>query len=166
MTYRFTRLPFGLTCSLFLLCATLREHADKHRATFPTAAPLRDSNTFMDDCAAGAESDNGAITIHNELTALMKLISFPLAKWASNSEQLKAIWRAEGQEIEVQSQVLGVNRNIETDCFSTDHEEITKKLPERPTTKRRLLRTTARFYDPLGLYSPVSVVGKLLFQDT
>jgi hypothetical protein len=24
----------------------------------------------------------------------------------------------------------------------------------------------ARFYDPLGLYSPVSVVGKLLFQDT
>jgi len=49
----------------------------------------------MDDFAAGAENDN-AITVYNELTALMKLINFPLAKWASNSDKLKAIWRAEG----------------------------------------------------------------------
>jgi len=125
-----------------------------------------DSSTFMDDFAAGAENDNGAITIYYELTALMKLINFPLAKWASNSEQLKAIWRAEGQEIEVQTQVLGINWNTETDCFFIDPDTITKKLPEGPTTKRHLLQTTARFYDPLGLYSPVSVVRKLLFQDT
>ena len=166
MTYRFTRLPFGLTCSPFLLSATLREHADRHKVTFPAAAPLVDSNTFMDDFAGGAENDNGAVTIYYELTALMKLINFPLAKWASNSEQLKAIWRAEGREMEVQTQVLGVNWNTETDCFSIDPEAITKELPEGPTTKRQLLQTTARFYDPLGLYSPVSVVGKLLFQDT
>jgi hypothetical protein len=166
MTYRFTRLPFGLTCSPFLLSATMREHADRHKATFPTAAPLVDSNTFMDDFAAGAENDNGAITIYYELTALMKLIKFPLATWASNSEQLKSIWRVEGQEIEVKAQVLIVNWNTETDCFSIDHEAIIRKLPEGPTTKRHLLHTTARFYDPLVLYSPVSIVGKLLFQDT
>jgi hypothetical protein len=120
----------------------------------------------MDNFAAGAESDSGAITIYYELTALMKVIKFPLAKWASNSEELKAIWRAEGQEIELQTQVLGVNWNTETDCFSIDPEAITNKLPEGPTTKRQLLQATARFYNPLGLYSPVSVVGKLLFQDT
>ena len=105
MTYSFTRLPFGLTCSPFLLSATLREHADRHKGTFPTAAPLVDSNTFMDDFAAGSENDNGAITIYYELIALMKLINFPLAKWASNLEQLKAIWRAEGQDTEVQTEV-------------------------------------------------------------
>ena len=135
MTYRFTRLPFGLTCSPFLLSATLREHADRHKATFPTAAPLIGSNTFMDDFAAGAENDNDAITIYYELTALMKLVNFPLGKWASNSEQLKAIWSAEGQDIEVQTQVLGVEWNTETDCFSIDPEAITKKLPEGPTTE-------------------------------
>jgi hypothetical protein len=98
MTYRFTRLPFGLTCSPFLLSAAVTEHADRHKDTFPTAAPLIDSNTFMDDFAAGTENDNDAITMYYELTALMKLFNFALAKWAWNSDQLKAIWRAEGTD--------------------------------------------------------------------
>jgi hypothetical protein len=115
MTYRFTRPPFGLTCSPFLLSAALREHAEMNIITFPTAAPLIDSNAFMDDFAAGGENENDAITIYYELTALMKLINFPLAKWASNSGQLKAIWRDEGRYIVVQTQVLGVNWN--TDCL-------------------------------------------------
>jgi hypothetical protein len=80
MTYRFTWLPFGLTCSPFLLSTILREHVDWHKVTFPTAAPLIDSNMFMDDFTFGAENDNGTITIYYELTALMKLINFPLAK--------------------------------------------------------------------------------------
>ena len=47
-----------------------------------------------------------------------------------------------------------------------DADEIISKLKEGPTTKRKLLRTMASFYDPLGLFSPVSLVGKVLFQDT
>ena len=164
--YRFTRIPFGLTCSPFLLSATLREHAENHKTTFPVAAPLVDNNTFMDDFAAGAENDNGAITIYYELTALMKLLNFALAKWATNSEQLQSIWRAEGREFDVETQVLGVSWNTEGDYLLLNPEEITSKLSTGPTTKRNLLRTTARFYDPLGLFSPVSVIGKLLFQDT
>jgi len=96
----------------------------------------------------------------------MKLINFPLAKWASNSEKLQGIWRAEDQDTDVQTEVLGVSWNTETDYFSFDTEAITRKIPEGPTTKRQLLQTTARFYDQLGLYSPMSVVWKLLFQDT
>ena len=164
--YRFSRLPFGLTCSPFLLSATLREHADRHEVIFPMAAPLIDRNTFMDDFAAGAQDDNGVIALYYEISALMKLLNFPLSKWASNSEQMKAIWKAEDQNIEEQTQVLGVNWNTENDCFSFDSEVVTIQLPEGPTTKRQLLQTTARFYDPLGLYSPVSIVRKMLFQDT
>jgi hypothetical protein len=120
----------------------------------------------MDDFAAGAEDDNGVIALYYEMNALMKLLNFPLSKWASNSEQMKAIWKAEGQNIEEQTHVLGVNWNTENDCFSFDPESVTMQLPEGPTTKRQLLQTTARFYDPLGLYSPVSIVGKMLFQET
>jgi len=47
-----------------------------------------------------------------------------------------------------------------------DPRDVTGEYIERPTTNRQVLQITARFYDPLGLMSPVSVVGKLLFQDT
>jgi hypothetical protein len=71
MTYRFTRLPFGLTCSPFLLSATIRELADMYKSKFPTAANLVDSSIFMDDFAAGAESDDGVINLYYELTSMM-----------------------------------------------------------------------------------------------
>ena len=166
VAYRFTRLPFGLTCSPFLLSATLREDAKRHKAAFPTAAPLIDRNTFMDDFAAGAENENVAINLYYELNAMMKLISLPLAKWATNSEGLKTIWKAEGQNVDVQTQVLGVSWDTEADCLYIDADEMFSKLREGPTTKRKLLQITASFYDPLGLFSPVSLVGKVLFQDT
>ena len=58
ITYRFTRLPFGLTCSPFLISATIREFADMYKAEFSTAAARVDNSTFMDDFAAGAENDD------------------------------------------------------------------------------------------------------------
>jgi len=33
-------------------------------------------------------------------------------------------------------------------------------------TKHQVLQDSLRFYDPLGLFPPVELVGKLLFQDT
>jgi hypothetical protein len=38
-TFRFTRLPFGLTCSSFLLSATVRELASNKRKEFSKVAP-------------------------------------------------------------------------------------------------------------------------------
>jgi len=75
--YRFTRLPFGLTCSPFLLSATLRELPTMHPARFHIAASLVDSCTFIDDFAESAEDSNGAITIYYQLTAFMRQIILP-----------------------------------------------------------------------------------------
>jgi hypothetical protein len=47
-----------------------------------------------------------------------------------------------------------------------DPRDVTEGHAEGPATKRQILRVTARFYDPLGLLSPISVIGKLLFQDS
>jgi len=58
ITYRFTRLPFGLTCSPFLPSATIRELADMYKAEFPIAAALVDNCTCIHDFAVGAENDD------------------------------------------------------------------------------------------------------------
>jgi len=115
VTYRFTHLPFSLTCSPFLLSATVREIASMCREKYPNAALLIDSNMFTDDFVAGVENSNGAISIYYELSALMKTIKLPMAKWATSCEELQGIWKAEGQEIHRMTQALGVDWNTESD---------------------------------------------------
>jgi len=97
---------------------------------------------------------------------MLELINQPLDKWATNSEQLKALCKAEGQGVESQTQVLGISWSTNAHCLYIYADEFTNKLKDGPTTKKNLLQTTANFYFPLGLYSPVSLLGKILFQDT
>ena len=96
----------------------------------------------------------------------MKNIKLPMAKWATSCEELKETWKAEGQEIQRTTQALGVGWNTDSDTLSVDSRDILDKTTKGPSTKRQLLQTTAGFCDPLGLFSPVSVVGKILFQET
>jgi len=88
VTYRFTRLPFGLTCSPFLLSATIRTLATIHHNTYTTACALMDRSTYMDDFTASATHDNDIITIFSEVTSLMDTVHLPMYKWATNSTHL------------------------------------------------------------------------------
>jgi hypothetical protein len=119
-----------------------------YKDSFPTAAALVDGSTYMDDFAAGAEDSNGVITIFYQLTELMRKISLPMGKWASNSEPLKNTWRVSGVDIKYTTQVLGVCWDTVRDTLFTDHRDVTDKTHEGPTTKRQLLQVTSRFYDP------------------
>ncbi|KAJ4429280.1 hypothetical protein ANN_26283 [Periplaneta americana] len=164
--YHLTRLPFGLTCSLFLLSAALRELGHLHKSTFLSAASLIDNSTFMDDFVTGRQNDNQVISLYYEFTGLMNIFSLPMAKWATNSEQLRCIWEAEDRKIETETQILGGRWDTSSDTLYIDHRDITETLLEGPTSKRQFLRVTSRFYDILGLLTPISITGKLLFQET
>jgi hypothetical protein len=165
VTYRFTRLGFGLICFPFLLSVVVRELVALKR-DHPTAAPLIDPSMFMDDIVAGMEDGNGAINLYYELSSLMKTIRLPMDKWSTNSEDLKEVWKAEGQEVLGTTQVLGIDWNTESDTLWVDPSNTLDNPTKRPITKRRLLQMTAKFYDALGLFSPVPAVGKILFQET
>ena len=58
--------------------------------------------------------------------------------------------------------VLGSIWNTATDQFKFDFTEQAKLLP---TTKRSLLKVSAKIFDPLGLLSPFTILWKVLFQE-
>ena len=165
ITYRFTRLPFGLTCSPFLLSATIGTLATIYHYTYATACALMDSSTYMYVFATSTTNDNDITTTVFEVTSLMNTVHMPMYKWATNSTHLQDIWRKQGLPLQTETQVLGMNWETQSDTIHIDHTDITRAL-QRPATKRQVLQVTSRFYDPLGLFSPVSLVGKLIFQDT
>jgi hypothetical protein len=116
-----------------------------YREKYPTAAPLIDTSMFMDDFVAGMEDGNGAVSLYYELTGLMKTIKLPTDKWATNSEELKEIWKAEGQDIRGMTQALGIDWYTEPDTLSVDSRDI---------------------LDNMGLFSHVSAIRKTLYQET
>jgi len=87
------------------------------------AAPI-ENKMFMDDFVAGGDDGNGAISIYYELTALIKTIKLPMAKWTTSCKVLKEIWKADRQEIERMTQTLGVDWNTESDTLSVDSRDI------------------------------------------
>jgi hypothetical protein len=119
----------------------------------------------MHDLAAGAENDGRVNRLYYELVSPMNQTLLPMAKWATNSEQLKEVWRTESVGFKKITQTLGVDWDTKSDTLLMDPRDVIDEYVEGPTTKRQVLQATARFYDALGLLAPVSV-GKLLFQDT
>ena len=142
--YRFTRLPFSLTCCPFLLSASVREVANRDKDSFPTAAALVERSTFMDDFVAG-EDNTGVTTIYYQLSALMRKFSFPMGKWACNFENLRNIRRVCGLEIRSMSQILGVSWDTMRDTLFMDHRDVADEAQEGPTTKRQLFKKLQGF---------------------
>lgn len=113
-----------------------------------------------------------------------------MGKWISNSQELTRMIKASSEFKKEDAGDMQVISN-EKECPSSDKEErvkdchkvlgmlwknqsdmltfefseiIAKAESERVLTKRVVLRTAARFYDPLGLIAPIIVVVKIMFQ--
>ncbi|GFT42722.1 integrase catalytic domain-containing protein [Nephila pilipes] len=166
VTYRFTRLPFGLTSSPFLLSASLRELATMYKQSYPIATKHIENNTYMDGFVIGTSTDTEAITLYREMLQLTSHISLPLAKWTTNSKALQGVWKQENVPFREITQVLGVEWDTDKDVFQIDVQAKIVEASKEPVTKRLLLKLMSKFYDRLGLFAPVTVIVKILFQDT
>jgi len=122
-------------------------------------------NTYIDDFAPSATHYSDIITIF-EVTSLMNTVHLPMYKWATNSTHLQEIWRTKFLPLQTETQVQGMDWETQSDRIHIDHSDITLALPERPAIKHQLQQVPSRFYDPLGLFSPVTLVGKIIFQIT
>ena len=61
--------------------------------------------------------------------------------------------------------VLGSIWNTDTDQFTFDLVDLSQHASLLPTTKRSLLKISAKIFDPLGLLSPFTIQWKVLFQE-
>jgi len=125
---------------------------------------------YVDDCLASVCNEDTAVEVINGTRAILAAGGFNLTKFVANKdtvlEQIPEELRAkevkdlsEGR----QSKVLGVRWDVGQDLFVYQRHacgDTTENL-----TRRSILSFVSGMYDPLGFINPVTVVGRMLFQD-
>lgn len=169
LTYQLTTVTYGLACAPFLALRTLTQLINDEGARFPLAIPSITQGRYVDDIFGGADSISGTQDIVHQLTSLCKAGGFSLQKWISNHP---AILESISQEKQTDStfvqfnkstiiHVLGLHWNPSTDIF---HFSVSSSIPTI-MTKRIILSTIAKVFDPLGLLAPIIITAKIFIQE-
>ena len=187
--YRFTRVVFGVACSPFLLNATLRHHINKYQATRPDLVSQLNKSIYVDDVILGARTADLAFEICMDSRNLLQQGGFNLRKFLTNDDSLQErimeledcvkaappdadspdtyARRTLGQSqstLHGETKVLGVRWDTQADELVFDLVEITNAARRSQCSKRHVVSTIGRFYDPLGIISPVLTPFKVFLQ--
>lgn len=158
--YRFTRVPFGTGPSPFLLNATLKYHLEKIVEDQELLELLLRS-LYVDDVLTGGKTPEIVLWLRAELVKILGKAAMKLHGWNSNSAEVREALGVEDEPDDLV--VLGMAYNRVTDDMGLNLEKILKNTGGA-ISKRELLRSTAQFFDPHGLFNPVLLLPKLLFQ--
>ncbi|XP_060551271.1 uncharacterized protein LOC132712851 [Ruditapes philippinarum] len=158
--YRFCRVPFGVISSPFLLGATIESHLESNGSE--TAQKLK-NDIYVDNLVTGTNSKSEAMQLYKDAKSLFDEISMNLREWITNDESVNTFIQPKDRAYPGIIKVLGHNWNTETDTLSIKPIIVTENT-KRKETKRNVLKLVASVFDPLGLYSPIVLQGKILIQ--
>ncbi len=169
---RMKRLTFGVKSSPFLATQVLRHHASSHLTSHPTAARIVLSDFYVDDVLTGAPSTRQALSVFTDLRSLLSSAGMDLRKWRTNDPDLKKLipdhlLEVDNQDITPASsspKALGVHWDTQADTL---HVAVPITPSDNPKTiKRTIAAIMAGVFDVLGLFAPVVICARILFQDT
>ncbi|XP_058128506.1 uncharacterized protein LOC131292787, partial [Anopheles ziemanni] len=169
-TYELNTVTYGLAPSSFLATRTLLQLAEDEGTNFPHAAQALVQNFYVDDFIGGADSEEQAKQLREELDELLKKGGFSLRKWTSS--KLAVLSGLTEDQIGTQStlqfmpdekiKALGIAWEPEADVLSFESRiDADTSYP----TMRLIFSGISRMFDPIGLISPIIIRAKLLMQE-
>ncbi|XP_035219686.1 uncharacterized protein LOC118192779, partial [Stegodyphus dumicola] len=162
--YRHCRVVFGVASSPFLLNSTIQLHLQTVLEKIETGESLYTKGViqklmhsfYVDNCVSCVKNEeelNHFISVSTEVMAERK---FELRGWEFNDINADA---------SADTNVLGLIWNKKSDTLRINTGSI-KELCFEKVTKRLILSTAHRLFDPLGICCPVILIPKLLLQET
>ncbi len=167
--YRMTRVMFGLGPSPFILGGTLNVHIEKYSQDYPVCVRELEDGTYVDDINITGDTVEETREIKENAVKILGEGEFQLHKWHSNAAELESDVNEDGETTYAkeslgttpsETKLLGLSWNKLDDTLS-----VTFPPHENEVTKRVVLRTMARIYDPLGLAAPILLTAKVIFRD-
>ena len=164
VSYRMTRVVFGVKASPFLLAATLRHHLNRRSYQDTRFTERLMDNFYVDDLVLSASSIEEAKSLHREASDACAEMCMELRKWRTNDHTLAEDLKLQNESGECS--VLGLSWNSVGDRLQCKVNQL-KSFSDswNNPTKREVLRCAAQIFDPLGVLSPYVVIIKCLLQD-
>ncbi|XP_056588276.1 uncharacterized protein LOC130408847 [Triplophysa dalaica] len=126
---------------------------------------------YVDDCLVSVGSEEEAISLCRELSALCAEDGFKLTKWTSNRRTVLATipqeeCAKEVKDLNLNADALPVEHALGVQwCVQSDSFKFKIILKTHPLTRRGILSVTSSIYDPLGFLAPVVLSAKKILQD-
>lgn len=163
--YRLNTVTYGTTSASFLAIRSLQRAAEEQEELYPVACAEIKKNFYVDDLLTGGATPAEVLKLKNEITTVLSKSGFNLRKWVSNSQEVMRFLETDSQitqylvDKEV-TKTLGLMWNIQEDTL----QYVIQLDRSRMSTKRNILSTISKIFDPLGLVSPIVVRAKMLMQ--
>jgi hypothetical protein len=161
---------YGTAAGPFLSTRSLKQLSIDERDSYPLAASSI-KNFYVDDYIGGASTIEEAKELQKQLTEMFKKAGMNLRKWSSNKievlenlnqEDLEKPNNLEDASVNQTIKTLGLTWNPTDDVYSF---KISKECQEKVTTKRQMLSSILKLFDPIGFLSPVIVTARLMMQN-
>ena len=124
-----------------------------------TAENIR-QNIYVDNVVTGTNSVHEALGFYSESKKIFEGAAMNLRDWTSNSKEVLDKIPLYDQANRRKKKILGLLWHVEEDIMT-----VTYHMSNNMTlSKRTVLSEIASIYDPLGLFSPVTLQGKLFLQ--
>ncbi|GFT85210.1 integrase catalytic domain-containing protein [Trichonephila clavipes] len=159
--YELSTVTYGTVSAPYLAQRTLTQLSMDEEANFPIAASVLRNNLYMDDVLCGATTLEEALVLRQQLKGILKSAGMELHKLCAKHEKLSPDPEQNYNFATLtETKTLGVSWKPNLDCFLIKVKVFLDSL----YTKRDVLSTIAKIFDPVGLMAPVNSKAKIFLQ--
>ena len=168
--FELATVTFGVNCAPYLAIRTLLQLAEDTKDKNPLSSAILKNETYVDDILSGGHSIASAQEAQKQLIKTLNSAGFPLKKITANHPDLLShippenVLNSDFLKFDDSSstKTLGIRWNALSDNFTYKVEPIGSV---NKATKRQILSSVAKLFDPAGWLTPIIIQAKMLLQE-
>ncbi|GFX23515.1 integrase_H2C2 domain-containing protein [Trichonephila clavipes] len=161
-----TTVTYGTKSAPYLATRSLKQLVIDDADKYPLAAEVIMSDVYMDDLTGADDLESGR-KLQVQLFSMLKGAGMELHKWSASNPLLLPDSMCQVKDLSYSStetKTLGPLWKPHPDSFALKISPTTSKCDNLIVTKKSVISTIARIFDPLGLIGPVITRAKILLQ--
>ncbi|GFV20671.1 integrase catalytic domain-containing protein [Trichonephila clavipes] len=166
--FRLTTVTYGTKSAPYLATRSLKQLAIDDGDKYPLAAKVIMSDVYIDDLLTGADDLESGRKLQVQLVSMLKGAGMELRKWSASNPLLLPDSMCQVKDLSYSSstetKTLGLLWKPHPDSFAFKISPMTSNCDNLIVTKKSVISTIARIFDPLGLIGPVITRAKILLQ--